>query len=506
MKSKWISIFLLVSMLLLTACSGQSPEAKAPAADTPYEAVPYNLFPAPDNAFVGDVMPYVTPEGCLELYYLYDTGHNGQGYHPFWKYTTDDLVGYEDNGMVLNFGTMSETDPALGTGSVMQDRDGLYHLFYTGHNDTGNNGMGKECIMHATSTDRQNWVKLPEETFFSPDGYSKDDFRDPEVFWVEEENCYWMLVAARSDETDGVTVKYTSQDLHNWTFEGNLYAPGKYYMMECPDLFRIGDTYYLLYSWECETFYSMSDSINGPFIAPENNTLDGNGFILYAGKCAELNGVPYLCAWLGRAGLSSDSGIYQWAGSVLNHQLVQKADGTLGICMPETYNAYFTEEKPFQATAKNGTVKIDGSNVSLSAERFEYALADLCTRPGTMLLECDVTLSSDSCVGFAFGGTENDPSYTALCLDGYRNLLHYEGTAVDELFKYDPEAYVYFDFSQSDTHHVQLVCENEVVALYIDGIAALTSRIGHSIDGAHIGVFVDGCEGSFQNISIKCPA
>ena len=43
-------------------------------------------------------------------------------------------------GRSLDFGTMDEPDPAIGTGSVLQDQDGLYHLFYTGHNDTGNNG------------------------------------------------------------------------------------------------------------------------------------------------------------------------------------------------------------------------------------------------------------------------------------------------------------------------------------------------------------------------------
>ena len=54
--------------------------------------------------------------------------------------------------------------------------------------------------MHATSADRVNWEKHPEDTFFSPDGYSRDDFRDPEVFWSEEDGCYWLLIAAREDE------------------------------------------------------------------------------------------------------------------------------------------------------------------------------------------------------------------------------------------------------------------------------------------------------------------
>ena len=52
---------------------------------------------------------------------------------------------------------------------------------------------------------------------------------------------------------------------------------------------------------------------------------------------------------------------------------------------------------------------------------------------------------------------------------------------------------------------MKLVCENEIVVLYIDDSKALSSRITHSIDGAHIGVFADGCGATFSNISIKLP-
>ena len=122
-----------------------------------------------------------------------------------------------------------------------------------------------------------------------------------------------------------------------------------------------------------------------------------------------------------------------------------------------------------------------------------------------MLLECDVTLDDGGLAGFAFGGSADDPAYTALCLNAGENLVHYEGTEILDLEKYDPEAYTKFDFSLSDTHHVKLVCENEIVVLYIDDAKALSSRIRHSIDGAHIGVFAYGCGASFENISMKLP-
>ena len=186
MNGRAAAVVILMVFLFLVVAS----QASADASGDGHAPVDYQLYPAPPGGYVGDTMPFVTEDGTLELYYLYDTDHNSQGYHPIYRFTTDDLIGYEDDGMALNYGLMSDSDPALGTGSVLRDREGLYHLFYTGHNDAGNGGMGKECVMHATSADRASWEKRPEDTFFSPEGYSKDDFRDPEVFWVEEEHRY----------------------------------------------------------------------------------------------------------------------------------------------------------------------------------------------------------------------------------------------------------------------------------------------------------------------------
>ena len=135
----------------------------------------------------------------------------------------------------------------------------------------------------------------------------------------------------------------------------------------------------------------------------------------------------------------------------------------------------------------------------------EIALADMGVRAPTMLLECDVTLDQDGCAGFAFGGSEEDAAWTALCLDAGRGLMHYEGYELTELDDYPPMAITRFDFSESALHHVTLVCENEIVVMYVDGEKALSSRIGHSTNGAHIGVFAEGCDAAFSNITTKVP-
>ena len=114
---------LLLSLNLAVCLLSCSAFASAPESlsEEPYEPVAYHLYPAPEGAYVGDTMPFVTEDGTLELYYLYDTDHNGQGYHPVYKYSTSNLYEYEDHGKVLDFGLMSDPDPAIGTGSVMKE-------------------------------------------------------------------------------------------------------------------------------------------------------------------------------------------------------------------------------------------------------------------------------------------------------------------------------------------------------------------------------------------------
>ena len=63
--------------------------------------------------------------------------------------------------------------------------------------------------------------KIPEDTFYAPEGFSTDDFRDPFVMWNEEEKCYWMILGAKENGKEGsCIVKYTSDNLKTGLFKG----------------------------------------------------------------------------------------------------------------------------------------------------------------------------------------------------------------------------------------------------------------------------------------------
>lgn len=528
-----IAFFLLLVSCLaaVTGCAGQEASPKTQESDVvqepsaspnevtepadesetedmeQYVSVPYSLYPTSENAWVGDVMPMADEDG-LQLYYLYDTDHNGPGYHPIYKFSTSNFYEYSDDGLVIPYGNSAEDpDRAVGTGSVLKAQDGRYHCFYTGHNDSfPDKGLDKECVMHAVSEDNVNWTKIPEDTFYAADNYSGDDFRDPFVFWNEEEQCYWLLIAAREESLGGVVAKYTSTDLSHWTLCDPLYAPNKQYMLECPDLFRMGDHYYLFYSWERVTYYAMSDSIYGPFEAPADNVLDGTGFCFYAAKTAEFDGHRYLCGWVGRKPEPKDTGYYDWAGSLLIHELVQKEDGTLGVKEPSGLKNYFVDEETPVVKGTMGNVQEQDSTYLLSAGKDDVALAEFGMREPTMLLECTVSLGEDGYAGFAFGMGDDYGKYTGLVLDAKNQSVHYEGCVLSRIAYVEPMITTSFAFEPDKEYNVKLVMENEIVILYIDDTKALSNRIYKSVDGAHWGIFSSNTESTFRDIVVKKPS
>ena len=464
----------------------------------------FSLYPRSKGAWVGDVMPMGTDD-ALNLYYLYDTDHNGSGYHPIHRFSTDNFYNYNDDGCMLLFGDKSESpDRAIGTGSVLIAKDGKWHCFYTGHNDGAPaRGEDKECVMHAVSDDGKNWTKIPSDTFYAEDNYSGDDFRDPFVFYNEEDGCYWLLIAARRDDLGGVVARYVSDDLKAWTICEPLYAPKKQFMTECPDLFKMGDKYYLFYSWDCVTYYAESDSIYGPFTAPKDNVLDGTGFCFYAAKTAEFKGKRYLCGWVGRKNEKKDTGNYGWAGNMVIHELVLRPDGSLGVKAPESIDELLSRQVKPNIVKGKGIVNDTKNGYTLISKKDDISILSLGRREDVMSLEFDVTIEGEGYAGLGYGSGDNYDKYTGMVLDSKNNSIHFEGCVLSRLPYVTPFIHTYFDFSKSNTHHVKIVMENEIVVTYVDDTKALTTRVYKSEEDKDLVLYACNATCTYENITIK---
>lgn len=482
-KKVWKWIF-ICGAIFLVGCANQNISNSVEDSKTKQEAGVNKmeektkiekLFPNVEGAWVGDIMAQ-SDEFGIHLNYLYETDYNAVGYHPIHRFTTTNFTAYTDDGEMIPFGTkLEDPDLAVGTGCFIQDQQGKFHCFYTGHNDKSSElKIDKECIMHAESEDNKNWTKILEDTFYAPEGYSSDDYRDPQVFWNEKEQCYWMLVGGKQEDKNGSCIlKYTSNDLKNWKFCGNFYEQEDLYFMECPDLFQINDWYYLVFSWNNVTYYRMTKNLSGPWITPDMDTFDGNAF--YAAKTVDYENSRYLIGFIDRKKSGDDKSAYTWAGSLCPYELVQKKDGILGVKMPHQYEQYFTKKV-------KKAPKLDKIEKTTIVGKL----------PTTMMVSCDVTFhSDDGKAGFVFGTGKGSDGYSVL-LNQRSNKISYDAYPNEQSFV----------FKKGKTYNLKLVVENEIVIVYVNETKVLSNRIYEAVD-RNWGFLIRNGNVEFSNISIQ---
>lgn len=283
------------------------------------------LFYKPENAWAGDVIPYYE-NGVYYAFYLHDPRRKKDKYaeDTTWHLvTTKDFVNLTDCGEAIARGGDDAPNKNLYTGSVIKDAEGTYHAFYTAFNaDARIDGRSVQSVMQATGPDLYH-LKTVESFCFRADNvqYEPFDWRDPFVFWSEEEHCYKMLLAARNKgaggRRGGCIALCQSKDLMNWTYEKPFYEPNAYITMECPEVFQMGGWYYLVFSTFSDRFvthYRKSRTPRGPWLIPEDDVFDNRAN--YAIKTAGHGLERYAFGWIPSRKGNTDFGDWEWGGTM----------------------------------------------------------------------------------------------------------------------------------------------------------------------------------------------
>jgi sucrose-6-phosphate hydrolase SacC (GH32 family) len=300
----------------------------------------------PEVGVFGDPVPFFW-KGEYHNFYL----HGGIGKVPWEHIVSTDLVHWKElpPALVSDGGPTSPDGLQMFTGSVVE-KDGVFHAFYTGHNNR--NPEGLEFVMHATSPDAIHWTKHPGD-ILRPDGViyrigkkadpGRDNwipiqewnFRDPYVFFNEQEKCYWMLFLGDDAQTGRMVQGLaTSHDLVKWEFQPPLNLPEG---QECPDLFKIGDTWFLTGGGS----YYFSKNPRGEFKSPPvQNVIDNPA--IYAGK-RMFDGKRHVwTGWISDCS-NRDGGGISWGGTqCLPRELFAGPDGQLYQRPVDEVTAVFT--------------------------------------------------------------------------------------------------------------------------------------------------------------------
>ncbi|TDD27298.1 glycoside hydrolase [Kribbella turkmenica] len=323
----------------------------------------------PVSGFVGDVIPFSHAER-IWLFYLLDERPgdptDGASGMPWALVSTTDFVHFTDHGVVLQAGDRDAEDFDCYTGSVVTDGSRL-HLFYTGHNPRRGDADGAfQVVCHAVSDgDPTEWTKLPAHTFGAPAGYMPQDWRDPFVYRTAPDEPWQMVLAARYTDSParrrGVVARLTSTDLEQWELADPLWEPHRFITQECPDVFRWGDWWYLVYSEFTDAFqtrYRIARGPDGPWLAPRRDTVDGRAF--YAAKSVEHAGRRFFIGWIPTKQGDCDAGSWQWAGDLAVLEARQEDDGTLAFGLPAEILAAFSDAEQVKLAAVDGAATKPG--------------------------------------------------------------------------------------------------------------------------------------------------
>ncbi|WP_314001255.1 glycoside hydrolase family 32 protein [uncultured Paenibacillus sp.] len=385
---------------------------------------------------------------------------------------------------------------------------------------------GKQLVCHAVSTDLLKWIPIPEDTFAADDRiYEFSDWRDPFVFWNEEEGQYWMLIAAMAKgptNRKGCTGLLSSKDLKHWEFREPLYAPNIHVgAHECPDLFRIGDWWYLVYSSYTDrfaTFYRMSRSLNGPWITPKEDTFDGRA--CYAAKSATDGRKRYLFGWNPTKNDNlfgwnppkypgKDYDTWDWGGNLITHEIVQRPDGTLAVKVPETVDAAFAEALPVHFTEMTGKWSKPSDEV-LACES-PYGFAGSLTQedlPNRCKISMDVRFSEHTQgLGLMLrAGAGLDLAYY-IKLEPQRNRIAFRGSIMQsedggKTFPYEVELERPIELSPDQSYELKVFIDGTICEIYVNREVAMSARM-YDIERGKLGLFVSQGNAEFNQVKVE---
>lgn len=466
-----------------------------------------STFFKPDDGWAGDFIPFYW-QGEYHLFYLKDYRDKdtyGEGMSWF-HIKTHDFVTFTDLGQALPHGGQTDQDLYVFTGCVLE-KDGQFHIFYTGHNPYFRaQGRAEQAIMHATSPDLVTWTKdCPNRILYADsERYEIHDWRDPFVFWIDEYQEYWMLLAARLPEGPsnrrGCTALAVSTDLAEWEVRPPFWAPYLYYTHECPDLFRMGDWWYLVFSTfsdRCVTHYRMSRDLRGPWLAPTNDTFDGRAF--YAAKTASDGKRRFAFGWNPTRTDEKDTGVWNWGGNLVTHEVYQEAGGALSVKSPEEMTSHF--DTPVQVTPNPeiGNWVISDRLLTAHAEG-AFAWCRLGDMPFASHLGVSITFTAQTRdFGIVLRADDALEKYYLVRLEPSRDRVMFERwpRPGDE----PPIIERPVTLTGNGPVRLQVFVEGSAIVIYINDQVAMSTR-GHEHSGGTCGLFVSEGSATFADIQV----
>ena len=519
------ALFIFTTAFLFLSCAGckgvnDPDDPKISTVDTTtairtiQESGAYTTLYKPQVGYVGDPMPYFNEaENSFYVFFLQDWRNGAPTDHPIYSTKTTDYSTFTGFSEAIPCGVAGSQETLLGTGSFIKDASGKLYGFYTGHNGSL---YPAEKVMLATSTNMKTFTKVPSFTFEAPDGYDKNNFRDPSVYYDPARSAYVMLVTSIKDGK-GVFVRYTSTDLINWTMISPLTDfDSDAQILECPDVFKMGNKWYLVFSRinrdeHRKTFYRIADSPDGPWKRCEDSTGHHetfDGLYMYAGKTASNGNTRYLSGWCSTGQTVNGNNELDWAGSLITHKIVQQSNGRLYPAIPEAVDQKFnTSVKYLKLKSKGDVTENDSTYLIKYQGGRSYALFNRNTVPVKISMKIDASLSNK--FGFTFGAGGDMSEVYSVELDATVNnrwstpsiFLYKESNFSTGSYKTELN-FTPLIIPNDNVYNIKMIIEKSVCVIYINDNVAFTNRI-YKMNQNPWTIFCDNGTIEITNFEIK---
>lgn len=321
---------------------------------------------APGN-WINDPNGFIFYKGKYHLFYQYFP------YAPVWgtmhwgHAVSEDLVHWEHLGTAL-FPTRNEDQNGCFSGSALE-HDGKLYLYYTGIHYKKADPANIHACLNDEFTASQLMISSEDGMFF--DNFfgkrvavpviedenmgDRKDTRDPKV-WKDGEHFYMILGSTYRKET-GCAVIYKSRDAVNWEYALQLRSERFGRILECPDLFKLGQEYVFMgssmyieedaggYEHHAVCMPAEFDADAGTLRLPEQYQYVDYGLDLYAPQTnVDKAGRRAMIAWLRMPKKVEEPGERPWIGMMSIPRVVELIDGHVYFRVHPEVESFFEKE------------------------------------------------------------------------------------------------------------------------------------------------------------------
>ncbi|MCS7191632.1 MAG: family 43 glycosylhydrolase [Armatimonadetes bacterium] len=462
------------------------------------------------DRWIGDMIPFF----WNDEYHLFYLPRAPEGRHCWGHIVSRNLLEWQELPDAIAPSNEPNEPDAIGcwTGSVVE-HNGVFHCFYTGFNPQN---RYPQTICHAVSDDLIHWCKDEANPILVPDErwYEPQDWRDPFVFFNSEVGEFWMLICARDKrvafERRGCVALATSPDLQNWQVHEPLWSGSVCWAAECPDMFKLGNRWYLIYShgvtryrwiadwntgqgtWDKSVNRlsiwnaSFPDTFDTEFVAAAKTLFDGKRQILFG--------------WIWTLEGDSDFGARQWGGHMaLPRELVPQPDGSLAVKLPEEFENWQKENANslnFQSCETLcGSWQLADDSVTANSLNGVSVLR--CDVPDDFFLSAKVIPKGEA-VEFGFLLRMGDGKGHKIVVDKNRvALMHWSSWGDVE-----PRLSRPISWREGELVKIQLIVHGSIAEIFVGDKVSLASRIYEPKRG-WLGFYAANGEVSFLNAKIS---